>query len=114
MRGGIGSHEMKIENAGDTIRVLAVEELNTATATTFQESVQEAVTESIRHIEVDLSGMVLLDSCGLGTLVALRKMFGRRGGSVRLLNPAPQVLQMLELTRLHRILEVVRLPAAPG
>ena len=107
---------MRIENAGDTIRVLGVQELDAATSTPFQETVQEAVTDSVRKIEVDLSGTRLLDSCGLGTLAALRKLFGHRGGAVRLLNPAPPVQQMLELTRLHRLLEVVteEIPAARG
>ena len=99
---------MKIEHAGNTLRVSEVAELDAATASSFQDTVEAAVTDAITHIEVDLADTVFLDSCGLGTLVALRKLVGNRGGVVRLLNPGPSVRQMLELTRLYRVLEVVK------
>jgi len=90
---------MKIEHAGNTLRVSEVAELDAATASSFQDAVEAAVTDAITHIEVDLADTVFLDSCGLGTLVALRKLVG---------NPGPSVRQMLELTRLYRVLEVVK------
>ena len=65
----------------------------TVLAPKYHEAVLKAVTDTVRHIEVDLSGTVFLDSCGLGTLVALRKVVGPRGGVVRLLNLAPPVQQ---------------------
>ena len=99
---------MRIEQRGDTLRIYGLRQLDAATASIFQDKVTEAMTGSLRHIEVDLSRTVFLDSCGLGRLVALRKLVCARGGTVRLLNPAPPVQQMLELTRLHRVLEVVR------
>src|SRR5882724_10481791 len=98
---------MKIEHAGNTLRVCGVTELDAATATSFQDLVRETLTASVRQIEVDLSSTVNLDSCGLGALVSLRRLLGDGCGTIRLLNPAPPVQQMLELTRLYRRLEVV-------
>jgi len=105
---------MRIEQFEDTLRVLGVRELDSAHAAIVHDAVLEAVTDSVRHIEVDLSGTVFLDSCGLGTLVALRKLVEPRGGVIRLLNPAPPVQQLLELTRLYRVLEVVKREGAPA
>src|SRR6266550_2673850 len=99
---------MRIELLEDTLQIRGVKELDSAHATLVHEAVHEAVTDTVRHIEVDLSGTVFLDSCGLGTLVALRKLVEPRGGVVRVLNPAPPVQQLLELTRLYRVLEVVK------
>jgi|SRR5437867_13240381 len=99
---------MRIEPAGDTLRIFEVKELDATTATSFQDLIEEALTERIRHIEIDLSGTVCLDSCGLGALAALRRFLDGQGGAVRLLDAAPPVQQMLELTRLCRLLEVVR------
>ena len=99
---------MRIEHAGDTLQIFAVKELDAATATSFQDAVKEALSGSIRQIEVDLSSTLFVDSCGLGALVALRKLVGGRPGAFRLLNPPPSVQQMLELTRLYRLVEVVR------
>lgn len=41
-------------------------------------------------------------------LISLHKMTCSRNGIVRLLNPTPGVLQILELTRMHRIFEIVK------
>ena len=90
------------------MRIVDVKELDATTATTFQDLIEEALTDRVRHIEVDLSGTVCLDSCGLGALVALRKFVDGHGGAVRLLDAAPPVQQMLELTRVYRLLEVGR------
>jgi len=40
--------------------------------------------------------------------VALQKTAAERQGRIRLLNPTPRVQQILELTRLHRVFEIVR------
>src|SRR6266496_5729193 len=96
---------MKIEIHGYTLRLLGVKELETASASAFYDTVKQAMTGSIKNIEIDLSQVSYLDSCGLGALVAARKLVGRRGGVVRLLNPPPPTQQMLELTRLYRVLE---------
>ncbi len=60
------------------------------------------------NIEIDLSQTSFVDSCGLGTLIALHKTACSRRGMVRLLNPTPPVQQILELTRMHRIFEIVK------
>src|SRR5204863_4448123 len=70
---------MRIEVLEDTLQIRGVKELDSAHAAIVHEAVLEAVTETVRHIEVDLSGTVFLDSCGLGTLVALRKLVEPRG-----------------------------------
>ena len=100
---------MTIERHRDTLRASGIKELHAANAAAFYEAIKEAITtEPVRHIEIDLSGTALLDSCGLGTLVALRKLVDRDCGVVRLLNPTPSAQQMLELTRLYRVLKVVK------
>jgi anti-sigma B factor antagonist len=58
-------------------------------------------------VRLDLSALTFLDSSGLGTLVALHKTLRSRNGTVRLLRPAANVRQVLELTRLHRVFEIV-------
>src|SRR5438132_7703430 len=99
---------MRIELHGDSLRAFGGKELYAGNALIFHDAIKEALTDAVRDIEIDLSEMAFLDSCGLGTLVALRKLIGSRGGVVRLLNPTLAAQQMLELTRLYRVLEVVK------
>jgi len=99
---------MKTQTNGETLRVSAVTELSAANANSFRDDTRDAFTEDQRNIEIDLSQTSAVDSCGLGALVALHKTTSSRGGVLRLLNPTPPVQQILELTRMHRIFEVIQ------
>ena len=98
---------MKMEILGDTLRVSSVTQLGEANASAFRDWVHAGFGEGHRNIEVDLSQTTFIDSSGLGTLIALHKAAARRQGRLRLLNPLPPVRQILELTRLDGILEVI-------
>lgn len=99
---------MKIVSEGATLTLRGSVELNAANAGAFREEARAALTGEHKQIHVDLSQMAFIDSSGLGALIALHKTMCARQGMVRLLNPTPSVLQILELTRLHRIFEIVR------
>jgi anti-sigma B factor antagonist len=99
---------MKLETQGDTLRISEVKELGAADAAAFRDRARAALGGDQRNIEVDLSQTTFIDSAGLGTLIALHKTACGRRGAVRLLHPQPQVLQMLELTRMHRIFEIAK------
>ena len=93
---------------GSTLQVSSLKELNATNAAGFRDDIRAALAPPVTTLDVDLSATTFLDSSGLGALIALHKTMVQRGGSVRLLNPTPTVLQILELTRLHRILEIVK------
>lgn len=99
---------MKMEVAGDTLRICSIQQLGEANAKAFRDWVRASLTEGHKNIEVDLSQTTFIDSSGLGALVALHKMAITRRGRLRLVNPQPSVQQILELTRLDGILEIVK------
>src|SRR5262245_27862123 len=99
---------MKIQIQGDTLRITDVRELGAANSNAFRDQARSAMSDTQRNIEIDLSQTSFVDSCGLGTLIALHKTACSRRGMVRLLNPTPSVQQILELTRMHRIFEIVK------
>ena len=99
---------MKMQISGETLRISDVKELGAANSNDFRDRARAALTERQKNIEIDLSQTMFLDSCGLGTLISLHKTTRSRNGMVRLLNPTPGVQQILELTRMHRIFEIVK------
>ena len=99
---------MKIEVQGETLRVSEVEDLSANTANAFRNQVRRAFEAGQKNIEIDLAQTRFLDSCGLGALIALHKSVSGRAGRFRLLNPQPPVQQLLDLTRMHRIFEIVK------
>jgi anti-sigma B factor antagonist len=98
---------MKVDNHDDLLRISDIQELSAVNSNHIRDQVRARVTDSHKVIEIDLSQTLFVDSCGLGALIALYKTICGRNGMVRLLNPTPPVQQILELTRMHRIFEIV-------
>ncbi len=99
---------IKVQIRGDTLGIEGVKELSAANANAFRDQVRGALAERLKNIDIDLSQTLFLDSCGLGALISLQKTACLRRGAVRLLNPTLPVEQILELTRLHRVFEIVK------
>ena len=98
---------MKIEDDGATLRVSHLSELSALNAAQFREQVQAALSPAVASVELDLAGTQFVDSCGLAGLCSLRASAEPRGIAIRLLNPEPQVHQLLELTQMHELFEIV-------
>jgi anti-sigma B factor antagonist len=99
---------MKMETTGDTLRITSVLQLSEANANAFRDWVRRAFNNGHRNIEVDLSQTSFVDSCGLGALIGLHKAAATRQGKLMLVNPQQPIQQILELTRLDGIFEIVK------
>ena len=102
---------MKVERQNGTLTVRDVQELSAANARSFQNEICAAFSAGLKTVEIDLSQITFVDSCGVGALVSLYKAANDQSRkeivAVRLLNPQPPVQQVLELTRMHHIFEIV-------
>jgi anti-sigma B factor antagonist len=100
---------MKIENKGECISVSAILELTAKNSGRFRDEVRSALSDSSSLIEINLSQTRFMDSSGLGALFALYRATAERDGVVlRLLNPIPEIEQLLELTQMQQLFEIVR------
>ena len=101
---------MKINDSGNILTITNIKELAAGNSDMFRDEVRAAVPSGVKAIEIDLSDTDFVDSCGLGALISVYKFVNSRYGSipVRLINPTPPIQQIFELTRLHRIFEIVR------
>jgi anti-sigma B factor antagonist len=82
--------------------------LSIENADALRREICKTLTPEIRSIELDFADTVFVDSYGLGALVSVYRTAARRQSqvSVRIKNPAPHILQLIELTRLHRLFEI--------
>jgi anti-anti-sigma factor len=86
---------MKIVVQGDTLNVSEIRELGNASANSFQSELSAALSDSVKHINVDLSQTSFVDCGGLGALVAIRnRATNGHTATIRLLNP-PKPLQRI-------------------
>ncbi len=99
---------MKLESVGKTLLISGLSELNAANAGHFRDRARAAIQPEHSRVDLDLSMTRFVDSSGLGALIALNKLMNSRQGHVRILNPLPAVLQILELTRMHRVFEIAK------
>ena len=99
---------MKIQSpTPQTLLVTGLLELVAANAGQIRDAIRAELKPAHTELVLDMSGMTFLDSSGLGVLISLHKSLRQQNGTVRLLKPAPSVHQILELTRLHRVFEIV-------
>lgn len=80
--------------------------LNMVAAPMLRKELQGVVEGGQKHIVVDLSGVELVDSSGLGALISGLKAARQAGGDLRVAAPSRQVTTVLELTNLNRVLRV--------
>lgn len=98
---------MNTERKDTTLYVSHIHELTAGAASEVKNQVRHHFVNELIHIDFDCSTLEFVDSSGLGALISLQKLTNERGGKLRLLSPKPNVVQLLELTRLHRVFEIV-------
>jgi anti-sigma B factor antagonist len=100
---------MKIENLGACLSISEIPELTAVNSAHFRNEVTAVLPASPPVIEIDLSQTRFVDSSGLGALFALYRATASRDGMImRLLNPRPEIRQLLELTQMQQLFEIVQ------
>lgn len=99
---------MRMHFQDTTLALSGITELNGANSVAVRDEVRAALKTGLTTIDIDLSETRFVDSSGLGALIALHKTMCARGGNVRIIDPRPSVQLILELTRLHRVFEIIK------
>jgi len=99
---------MRTQYEANTLTLSNIPELNILNSAAFRDEARAALREGLTTLDIDLSQTRMVDSSGLGALIALHKTMCARGGAVRILRPNPMVHQVMELTRLHRVFEIIK------
>jgi anti-sigma B factor antagonist len=95
----------RLENgASTTLEVRG--ELDALTASQLRPTLNAMVAECPRHVTVDLSGLRLIDSSGVGVLVWLYKHVKANGGQVRFVGVQDQPLVIFKLLRLDMVFDI--------
>ena len=98
---------MTYDRKDQILTISGLKELTAGTAADFKGRTRVEFSSGLTNIDLDCRELNFLDSSGLGALLSLQKLAAERGGKLRLLSPKPVVVQILELTRLHRSFEIV-------
>lgn len=94
------------ERAAAGVTVLAVSgeiTLNSGGGQTLKERVASLVREGRRQVVLELGGVTYVDSAGLGQLVQTQMTTSGQGGTLKLANTGPRLMQLLTVAKLTRI-----------
>jgi anti-sigma B factor antagonist len=81
-------------------------EVDLSTAPRLREQLLTLVLDGTVRVVVDLTGTEVLDSTGLGALMAAYKRLRARGGEMRLVITTPRIRKVFEITRLDLVLSI--------
>jgi len=90
------------------IAAVTVEKVGGREAPIVQEELIAAAAAAKWRLGVDLSGVTLLSSIGLGALVAIHKQCREQGGLLVVCGLGKELQDILKLTHLDRILRIVK------
>lgn len=83
--------------------VVLVEAMDASNATEIKAALNALDLQGRERAIIDIAGVNFIDSSGIGALLSFYKQVNQK---LTLKNPTPTVLSVLELLRLHRILEI--------
>jgi len=70
------------------------------------EQVRSLLDAGRKKVVLNLAGVTLMDSAGVGQLIGMLTSARNRGGQIKLLNPSGEVRKLLELTQLTKVFDV--------
>ena len=91
--------------SGTLVVQFAGDALDAETSKTFRKELKEQL-EGHKHVVLDLSKVVFVDSSGLGALIACLRQVSAAGGDLKLCGLSKQVRALFELVRMHRLFSI--------
>ncbi len=104
--------EHKIRNVGDVTiidlsgRISLTDALWSGSGVALGDIIRELVKKGERKIVLNLLGVTYIDSSGIGELTGAYTSVHRQGGELKLVNPTPQVVDLLRITRLDSLFDI--------
>jgi anti-sigma B factor antagonist len=98
---------MKVSNQEGQIIIHLESDFITELVNEFRTAVQNEINAGNTSFTVDFSGTVIIDSMGIGCLVATYNTLKQKGGTLQLSNVPENLKDVFQVMRLDRILPIV-------
>ncbi len=86
--------------------------IETANASSLEETLERLVSDSCYRIVIDLAGVTYISSAGWGIFISEIKRIRRNGGDIKLASMAPEVREVFDLLEFNSILKPYPDPTA--
>ncbi len=92
--------EYTIEKRDHVLHLTLTADLTASVVPGLQAALRAALGADVTEVVADLLHTAMLDSSGIGLLIATSNALAKRGGRIRVVNVAPDILQLLQSMRL--------------
>ena len=93
------------QSGNDTIVDVLSSRLDASVAPQFKSEMTAMINAGAKHIVLDMAAVRMIDSSGLGTLVAILKLLNGQG-TIVIRAATPSVLGLFKLTRMDRVFTI--------
>lgn len=76
-------------------------------ASELEDTIVKLSQEAVDFV-IDFTNLEYITSAGLRVLITAHKLAGSRGGTLKIINPSDDVMEVLEFTGLTEVLEISR------
>jgi len=94
--------ELQIERLETTATLHLQGDLVAATVATLRPQLRTLVQEGIKELVFDLAATTMVDSSGIGLLMAAHNSMSRAGGSIRVVHASPEIQELFQSMRLNQ------------
>jgi anti-anti-sigma factor len=70
-------------------------------------NLRNMIEDGVTELVIDLENTTMLDSAGVGLIVAAHNSLSRVGGTLQVIQVSPEILELLQSMRLHQHFTVV-------
>ncbi len=97
----------KVSKSGERVVVKPGKDVVASMANEFRSQLHGIVQESPNELVIDLDGVEMVDSVGIGVIIATHNSLNKTGGSLRVTNVASDIFTLFSTMRLdhHFIIE---------
>ena len=92
----------EITKDGDKVIVKPGTDIVASMVKQLKEEMKQALDDGAVEMAVDLSGVEMMDSMGIGLLIAAHNSLEKNGGQLELLNTSVDILNLLKNMRLDK------------
>jgi anti-sigma B factor antagonist len=94
------------ETKGVTVIGLSGNVMGGPDATALNEQIHKLLDTGVRKVVIDLGDVKFVNSSGLGMLIGTMTTMRNAGGELRLAAASKKVVELVEVTRLHRVFDM--------
>ena len=91
-----------IEKNGDKAVLTLKQDLVASTVNDLRTMIQEAIKEGTKNISINMAGISVVDSMGIGLLISIQNSLARMDGTLEVINISTDIMDLFQSMRLDQ------------